>query len=35
MNKLYNLLAKIANPHVMFVVAIAQILMEEFPPGGF
>ena len=34
MNKLYNLLAKLANPQVMFVIAIVQIIMEEFPPAG-
>jgi hypothetical protein len=35
MNKLYNFLAKLANPQMMFVIAIAQILMEDLPPAGF
>ena len=34
MKKLYNLLAKFANPQVLFVLAIVQIIMEEFPPAG-
>ncbi len=34
MNKLYNLLAKLANSQVMFVIAIAQVIMEEYPPTG-
>ena len=35
MNKWYNFLGKIMNSNVMFVIAIAQIIMEEYPPGGF